>query len=196
VTQAPASPRRFVLLDRDGTVNVERNYLSSPDQLELYPGVGPALRRLSELGFGIAVVTNQSGVARGYFDLEMLSKVHERLAELLAAEGVTLDGIYICPHSPEDDCRCRKPLPGMVEQAVAEHGFDPKLAFLVGDKALDIEMGQAVGATAILVRTGYGAKTEAAENCAPAVVVDDLPAAAAWIERMVGTAQTARSTAS
>ena len=175
--------RRFVLLDRDGTINVERDYLSHPDQLALYPGVGAALRRLRDLGFGIAVVTNQSGVARGYFDLATLSRIHDRLAELLAAEGVGVDGVYLCPHGPHDDCGCRKPLPGMVEQAAAEHGFDPKQAFLVGDKAVDVDMAHAVGAKGILVRTGWGSKAEAEAKCAPDAIVDDLPAAVAWIER-------------
>ena len=184
-----SAPRRFVLLDRDGTINVERNYLSDPDQLALYPGVGPALRRLSDLGFGIAVVTNQSGIARGYFDLAQLERVHERLRALLAEFGVTIDGIFCCPHAPDAGCDCRKPLPGMIEQAVAALGFDPKQAFMVGDKAIDVELGQGVGAKSILVRTGYGHEQEA--NCAADAVVDDLPAAVAWIERSVGTAKAA-----
>ncbi len=182
-----SAARRFVLLDRDGTINVERNYLSDPNQLELYPGVGPALRRLGQLGFGIVVLTNQSGVARGYFDLATVARVHARLREMLAAEGVAVDGIYLCPHGPDDDCACRKPLPGMVEQAVAELGFDPGQAFLIGDKAVDVELARAVGAIGILVRTGWGAKAEREGKCVPAAIVDDLPAAVAWIERSVDT---------
>lgn len=187
MTDPSLLPRRFVLLDRDGTINIERHYLSDPDQLELYPGVGAALRRLGELGFGIVVVTNQSGIGRGYFDLATVQRVHERLAELLAAEGVVLDGFYLCPHGPDDDCACRKPLPGMVEQAVAAHGFDPKQAFLVGDKAVDVDMAHAVGAVGILVRTGWGAKAEAEAKCLPDAILDDLPAAVAWIEQSILT---------
>ncbi len=168
--------KRFVLIDRDGTINVEKHYLSDPDQLELYPGIGPALKRLQDAGFGLAVLTNQSGVARGYFDLDRLTQIHDRLRALLAAEGVTVDGIYICPHGPDDDCACRKPLPGMVEQAVAEHGFDPAQAFMIGDKEVDVELGRAVGATTFLVRTGHGAKAAAAGSKADHVV-DDLAAA-------------------
>lgn len=176
--------RRFVLLDRDGTVNVEVDYLSDPDQLRLYPGVGAALRRLRDLGFGLVVLTNQSGIARGKFDIPTLERVHARLAELLAAEGVALDGIYYCPHAPEDGCGCRKPLPGMVERAVAELGVDPERSFMIGDKRIDVEMARAVGAAGILVRTGYGAETEARGQVPEGVaVVDDLPAAAAFIER-------------
>lgn len=182
------SSRRFVLLDRDGTVNVEVDYLSDPDKLALYPGVGAALRRLQGQGFGLVVVTNQSGIARRRFDLAALDRVHVRLREILAEEGVTLDGIYYCPHAPEDGCDCRKPLPGMVEQAVADHDFDPERSFLVGDKRLDVLMAQAVGATGILVRTGYGAQTEADGKVPPGiVVVDDLTAAAAFIEQSAGS---------
>lgn len=169
--------KRFVLVDRDGTINVEKHYLSDPDQLELYPGIGAALKRLQDAGFGIAVLTNQSGIARGYFDLARLEQIHDRLRALLAAEGVTVDGIYICPHGPDDDCTCRKPLPGMVEQAVAEHGFDPAQAVMIGDKEVDVELGRAVGAETYLVRTGHGAKAAAAGSKAD-YVVDDLVAAA------------------
>jgi D-glycero-D-manno-heptose 1,7-bisphosphate phosphatase len=181
------SARPVVLLDRDGTLNVEQNYLSDPDQLVLIDGVGAALRRLRALGFGLVVVTNQSGVARGYFDLATVSRIHDRLAALLAAEGVALDGIYVCPHGPDDDCSCRKPRPGMVERAAAELGFDPRQAFLVGDSAADIGLGRAVGATPVLVRTGWGRRTEREAACHPAVIVDDLAAAVAWIERTVGS---------
>jgi D-glycero-D-manno-heptose 1,7-bisphosphate phosphatase len=172
-------PRRFILLDRDGTLNVERHYLSDPDQLELLPGVIPALKRLRALGFGLAVVTNQSGVGRGYFTLEKLGDIHQRLRELLAEGGVALDAIYICPHTPDQPCRCRKPLPGMIEQAVAEFGFDPTQAIVIGDKAADIDLGHAVGATSILVRTGC----EQAGACRPDAIVDDLAAAVDLIEK-------------
>jgi D-glycero-D-manno-heptose 1,7-bisphosphate phosphatase len=108
---------------------------------------------------------------------------------MLAAEDAAIDGIYLCPHGPDDDCACRKPLPGMVEQAVADHGFDPRLAFVVGDKAADVALAHAVGAAGILVRTGWGAKTEREEDCAPDAIVDDLPAAVAWIERSIERAR-------
>lgn len=171
--------KRFVLIDRDGTINVEKHYLSDPDQLELYPGVGPALKRLQDAGFGIAVLTNQSGIARGYFDMGRLEQIHDRLRALLASDGVTVDGIYLCPHGPDDDCACRKPLPGMVEQAVAEHGFDPAQAFMIGDKEVDVELGLAVGAGTFLVRTGHGLKY--VEGTKADHVVDDLATAAEMI---------------
>lgn len=152
------SPRRFVLIDRDGTINVEKHYLSNPAELELLPGAAQAIRRLHDAGWGVGVVTNQSGIARGYFNRSQLDAIHARLHELLAAEGTGVDGIYICPHGPDDDCRCRKPLPGMVEQAVAEHGFDPAQAVVIGDKEVDVELGLGVGATTFLVLTGHGHK--------------------------------------
>ncbi|PKU23527.1 D-glycero-beta-D-manno-heptose 1,7-bisphosphate 7-phosphatase [Telmatospirillum siberiense] len=195
---SPPKPnsRRFVLLDRDGTVNVECDYLSHPDQLVLLPGAGQGLRKLRRLGFGLVVLTNQSGVARGYFDLETVSRVHERLRAMLQDEGVTLDGIYLCPHGPDDDCPCRKPRTGMVDQAVAEHGFDPRQAFMIGDKAVDVDLGHAVGATPILVRTGWGAEAEREAKCAPAVILDDLAGAADWIERSIGTTKPKETSAS
>lgn len=172
--------KRFVLIDRDGTLNVEKHYLSDPAQLELIPGAGAALRRLKAAGFGIAVITNQSGIARGYFDLARLDQIHARLRELLTAEGVTIDGLYFCPHGPDDDCLCRKPLPGLVDQAVAEHGFDPRQAITIGDKEVDVELGHAIGGGGILVRTGHGAKAEAKGTKAD-YVADDLPAAVEFI---------------
>lgn len=175
--------RRFVLIDRDGTINVEKHYLSDPDHLELYPGVGAAIRRLNRLDLGVVVVTNQSGIARGYFDLARLEEIHTRLFALLEGEGAAIDGIYICPHGPKDDCSCRKPLPGMVEQAVADHQFDPARSFMIGDKEVDVELGHAVGAVSILVRTGHG--TEYVGNTKADHVVDDLPEAVRLIERLV-----------
>ena len=175
--------RRFVLIDRDGTINVEKHYLSDPDQVELYPGVAAAIRRLNQLDMGVAVITNQSGVARGYFDLARLEQIHTRLYALLESEGAAIDGIYICPHGPDDECDCRKPLPGMVDQAVADHHFDPARAFMIGDKEVDVELGQAVGAETFLVRTGHGAKF--VEGTKADHVVDDLAAAVRIIEKSV-----------
>jgi D-glycero-D-manno-heptose 1,7-bisphosphate phosphatase len=176
------SPRPFILLDRDGTLNVEKHYLSDPDQLELYPGTGAALRRLRELGYGLAVLTNQSGIGRGYFDLATVERIHERLAGMLAAEGASVDGFFICPHTPDEVCDCRKPLPGMARQAMAQFGFEPTQAIMIGDKAADIGVGQAIGAATVLVRTGWGADSEKARDCTPDVIVDDLAGAVAWIE--------------
>lgn len=177
---------RFVLLDRDGTINVEREYLCDPGQMELLPHAACGLRAMRRMGLGLIVITNQSGIGRGFFDEACLFAVHERLRQLLRAEDVELDGIYICPHLPEDSCRCRKPRPGLVEQAARDFGFDPRDTFVIGDKPSEIELGLAVGATTILVRTGYGTETERNNVTHAAHVVADLAAAAAVVEQVVG----------
>ena len=180
---------RFVLLDRDGTLIEERHYLSDPDGVVLIPGAAEGLRTLRDHGLGLVLVTNQSGIGRGYFDRARLAEIHARLAELLEAEGLALDGIYFCPHTPDDDCACRKPRTGMVEAAAAEHGFEPREAFVVGDLPSDLALGRALGATTLLVRTGHGARTEAEHAAEADLVVDDLRAAAAAIGERVAAAR-------
>jgi len=181
VRSVPQPSRRYVLLDRDGTLNHDRHYIADPDLVELFPGAGAALRDLAAAGFGLAVVTNQSGVARGQITPDQLESVNARLGELLAAEGVMLDGIYVCPHGPKDGCDCRKPLPGLIVRAARELGFDPARSFVVGDKGIDIALGRNVGAVTVLVRTGYGAETERDRLAEPDFVADDLEGAARWI---------------
>jgi D-glycero-D-manno-heptose 1,7-bisphosphate phosphatase len=179
--------KRFVLLDRDGTVVVDRGYLSDPDELELIRGAGPALARLREQGLGLVIVSNQSGIGRGFLDEADLERIHARLAELLAKDGTALDGIYWCPHLPTDRCACRKPETALVARAAAEHGFDPAESFVVGDKACDIELGRRVGATTILVRTGYGEEASADPSVDADHIVADLPEAADLIGQLVGS---------
>lgn len=174
--------KRYVLLDRDGTINREVNYLSDPAQVELYAGTGPGLRQMLDLDLGLIMMTNQSGLGRGYFRQKDLDKVQERLMELLADFEVVIDGIYVCPHRPEEYCHCRKPRPGMVYRAAAEFGFNPKESFVIGDKACDIGMGRTVGATTILVRTGYGNRYEKLTSPTPDFIVDDLLEAASTIK--------------
>lgn len=172
--------KRFVLLDRDGTIIVEKNYLSDPNGVELIPHAAPALRKLKELGLGLIVISNQAGVGRGYFNLKTLEAIHQRLKKILKNEGVDLDGIYFCPHTPENDCSCRKPKIGLVEKAANEHNFDPKLCFVVGDKKVDIDLGKNIGTTTILVRTGYGKQVE--KEVTPDYTVNNLLAAAEIIK--------------
>lgn len=170
--------RQFVLLDRDGVLIVERHYLSTPDQVEILPGVIQGLEEMRSLGLGLVIVTNQSAVGRGYFDISQLQSIHARLTELLGQSGVALDGIYSCPHTPDDGCTCRKPRTGLVDQASQDLGFDPRLSYVIGDKACDIELGRRLGATTILITTGYGAQTIADGSARPDFVVDDLVQAA------------------
>lgn len=170
--------RRFVILDRDGTIIAEKNYLSDPAEVELLPGAAAALRRLRTMGFGLLVATNQSAIARGHFDAARLDAIHARMLELLASEGAQLDQICHCPHHPDDGCDCRKPATGMVDRASQQLGFDLAGSIVIGDNLCDIGLGRAIGATTILVRTGYGAKVEPA---GADYVVDDLAAAAEFI---------------
>jgi D-glycero-D-manno-heptose 1,7-bisphosphate phosphatase len=171
-------PRRYVLLDRDGTVIVERHYLADPEQVELLPNAAAGLRMMQALGYGLLIITNQSGIGRGYFDEACLARIHQRMYDLLCAEQITLNGIYYCPHAPDVQCACRKPLPGLVEQAARELGFEPSACVMIGDKAADIELGQRIQAVTMLVRTGYGKQEEAKASLHPDYIVDDLGAAA------------------
>jgi D-glycero-D-manno-heptose 1,7-bisphosphate phosphatase len=175
-----------VVLDRDGTINVERHYLADPGQIELLAGAADGLRHLRDLGLELIVVTNQSGVGRGYFTEATLAAIHARLTECLAMEGVALAGIYVCPHNPTDGCRCRKPGPALLEQAGRERGFDPRDAFVIGDKASDVELGRRAGSTTFLVQTGYGQEVAGSGAVAPDYVVADLREAARVIEGLIG----------
>jgi len=175
----------FVVLDRDGTLIVERHYLSDPAQVELIAGAAEGLRRLDELGLHMVVITNQSGIARRYFDEATVSRINERLRRLLEVEGVRLGGIYVCPHLPADGCRCRKPEAELLERAARDLGCAAETAFVIGDKSSDVQLGQRVGATTFLVRTGYGAKFVADPDVTPDYVVNDLRAAAQVIERLL-----------
>ena len=187
MTAPPTTARRFVLLDRDGTINEEVDHLDDPDDLVLIPGSAAAIRRLREIGLGVVVVTNQAQIGRGLLSEERLVAIHERLAALLADEGAEVDDILHCPHPPEHGCDCRKPAPGMALEAAARFGFDPDRAFMVGDHAGDAGLGRAVGATTFLVLTGHGveeiARTDG-EGLADHVVAD-LAAAADIITSLV-----------
>lgn len=175
------SPQPVILLDRDGTIIVERHYLADPGGVELLPHAAAGLRRLVEGGYRLVVVTNQSGIARGKFTPAQLAAVHCRLEELLAAEGIELAGIYVCPHSPSDGCGCRKPGVALVDAAQRELGFRREECFVIGDKRSDVELGHAIGGRSVLVRTGYGHQATFGNSAGPDYVADDLWDAAEWI---------------
>lgn len=177
--------KRFVILDRDGTIITERKYLSDHNQVELIPNAAIGLKKLKDQRLGLLVITNQAGIGRGYFNLNDLKLIHKRLSDLLAGEGIILDGIYFCPHVPEDNCNCRKPNLGLIEKAAKEHNFDPKMCFVIGDKALDIELGKNMGAKTFLVRTGYGLEVEKQNLVKPDYTVDDLLQASDIIKTLV-----------
>lgn len=175
------TPRRYVLLDRDGTLIAERHYLARIDQIELLPNTVAGLKRLQELELGLVVVTNQSGIARGYFGWPEVTAIHDHLTRLFADHGVFVAGCYVCPHHPEENCSCRKPEPGLALAAAKELHFDPALAVVIGDKPCDIHLGKCLGATTFLVRTGYGTQHAAAGGAGADYVVADILAAAEMI---------------
>ena len=192
----PVKPAVF--LDRDGTLIEERGYLDRLDDIALFAETPAALTLLRDAGYALVLVTNQAGVARGFFDEAFVQAAHRRLADLLAAEGLTLDGYYYCPHHPEGVvagyarvCQCRKPAPGMVEQAVRDLDIDVDRSFVIGDKWLDVELATNAGARGILVRTGYGAGAEESRGAIqPLAIVDTVLDAAREILRH--TAETTR----
>jgi D-glycero-D-manno-heptose 1,7-bisphosphate phosphatase len=173
--------RRFVLLDRDGTINEEIGYVLAPDQLRLLPGAARAIADLRSLDLGIVVVTNQSPVGRGWITEERLGEIHDHLRSLLRADGTDVDAVEHCPHLPDDGCGCRKPGAEMVERASAALGFDPAAGYVVGDHAGDMLLGRAVGARTILVLTGHGREELEAARPSADHVVADLAGAAAVI---------------
>ena len=175
---------RAVFLDRDGTLIEDRDYLYRPEEVRVYPGVIPALNRLQEAGFVLVMVTNQSGVGRGYFTLADVENVHRHLEALFAKDGVRLDRTYIAPEAPDQPSRGRKPSPQFLFDARDDLGIEIGSSYMVGDKLIDLQCGWNAGVKAsLLVRTGYGTKVEASQaaELKRAIVVSDMPAAADWI---------------
>ena len=156
---------KAVFLDRDGVIIEEEHYLSDPEKIKLISGAAAAIKRLCDAGFMIVVTTNQAGIARGYYEEADAIRVNERIRELLAADGVRIDGIYLCPHHPDHsgECDCRKPAPGMLLQAAKDLDIDCSISYMIGDKMSDIGAAEAAGcAGSVLVMTGHGKEYEAA----------------------------------
>jgi D-glycero-D-manno-heptose 1,7-bisphosphate phosphatase len=181
-----------VFLDRDGTLIEEVGYLDRPERVALFPYSADAIRALNRAGVRIVLVSNQSGVARGFFTEAVVQAVHDHIADLLAPSGARIDAYYYCPHHPDGKvaeysrtCACRKPGRGLVDRAVAELGVDPERSFTVGDRWLDVALARGIGARGVLVRTGYGVTEEARPQpgIAADAVVDNLAEAASWILR-------------
>ena len=184
MSPAAERSRPAVFLDRDGTVIDEVGHLGEPERVVILPGVPAALARLADAGYALVMITNQAGVARGYFTEVEVEAVNARTGELLQAEGVRLDRWYHCPHHPDftGACDCRKPLPGMLLRAAEELDLDLSRSWMIGDHPSDAEAGQAAGARSIMVRTGHGMLPGANHGPPPGVtVVDDLPAAVGLI---------------
>ena len=175
---------RAVFLDRDGTIIEEKNYLRRVEEVVIFPGAATALGRLHRAGFRLFIVSNQSGVGRGYFTLADVEKVNQHLLRELGREGARFEKIYIAPEAPGAPSRGRKPSPQFLLDARDEFGVDLAQSYVIGDKLIDLECGWNAGVKqCLLVRTGYGAELERAsvDKLGAAVVVDDLSAAAQWI---------------
>jgi D-glycero-D-manno-heptose 1,7-bisphosphate phosphatase len=176
-----------VFLDRDGTISEEMGYLNHVSRFHMFACAAPAVRRINERGIPVIVVTNQSGVARGFFPEDVVQQVNERMMRELAAGGARVDASYYCPHGAQDGCSCRKPQPGLLRRAAEEHGLDLSRSFVVGDRYADVEMAHRVGARAVLVLTGYG-RGEVEWHATgwprqPDHVAEDLGVATDWILR-------------
>ena len=189
--------RAAVFLDRDGTINEQMGYINHSSRFILLHGVAAAIARLNGHNIPVVVVTNQSGLARGYFPVSLLDEVHAKMTDQLAAEGAHVDGLYICPHHPEakeeqyrQTCDCRKPKTGLLEQAAADLNLDLKKSFMVGDRWSDLKCGNRAGATSILVLTGYGRGDQQyigpQQEIQPAKVAEDLAGAVDWILAQMG----------
>jgi len=153
-----------IFLDRDGTINIEKNYLHKIEDWEWIPGAIDAIRMINEMGFLVVVVTNQAGIARGYYEEEEVHALHEHVDRLLEVQNAKIDAYYICPHHPDysddQDCTCRKPESGMLLLAKKELNIDLSKSWLIGDKLSDVEAAKNIGVRAILVKTGYGRTEE------------------------------------
>jgi len=171
-----------VFLDRDGTILNERGYLGDPRKMKFYKGAPAALRRLSRAGYQLVVITNQSGVARGYFTLGQLARVNQEFSAFLRRRGVRLSAIYFCPHLPKKGCSCRKPRPGLPRKAARRFGLDLRRSFVVGDQPHDMELAHRVGARGVLVLTGAGRSSRPRAAKWEPHVTTNLTTAARWIE--------------
>lgn len=176
-----------VFLDRDGTINEEVGHLDSLEKLRIFPAAFEAVRMLNESGMRVIVVTNQSGVARGFFNEAFVETVHEQIRKRFREKGAFIDYFYYCPHHPTEgigeyrvECGCRKPEPGMLLRASAELGVDLPSSYVVGDTARDVELAARCSAAGILVKTGYGMET-ALSGIEPVYIAEDILDAARWI---------------
>lgn len=183
----PSRLRAAVFLDRDGTLCEEVGYLNHISRFRMFPSIAAALRRLNDSGYPVIVVSNQSGVARGYFPESLVQQVNQAMIQQLSEAGAKVDAVYYCPHASSENCPCRKPKTGMLERAVREHCINLQSSFVVGDRYGDIELAHNAKARGILVRTGYG-EGELAWHAAkwpapPDFVASDLAQAVDWILR-------------
>lgn len=174
--------RPAIFLDRDGVIIKEKNFLIDPDDIEFIPETIEAFDRINDK-FAKVIVSNQSGISRGLFSAEDVEKFNEALSNKLSEKGIFIDGWYFCPHGPDDDCKCRKPQPGMIFTAAVELNIDLENSWIIGDKSSDIAAGKSAGVRAILVKTGYGGNEDNASEAAPIYIANNILDAINYINR-------------
>jgi histidinol-phosphate phosphatase family protein len=192
-------PRTAVFLDRDGTLNVEKGHLARPDDLELFPGVGPSIRSLNRAGIPAIIITNQPVIARGEADFADVDAIHRRLENLLAKDGAFVDAIFYCPHHPDKGfegerpelkvaCACRKPAPGLVDRACEMFSIDRAKSWFVGDSGRDLECAKNAGLQPVLVQTGAAGR-DVPSDVKPVFIAPDAPSAIAEVLARIGIAE-------
>ncbi len=172
---------RAVFIDRDGTIARDVPYCSRPEDFELLPNVAEGIKLLNKHGFKVVVVTNQSGIARGYFTEETLAKIHDKMCKELARYGAHIDAIYYCPHHPDNNCECRKPKPKMLLQAASDLDINLGQSYVIGDNSMDIEMGKNVGCKTILISAKGKERTLDKQVLCPDYIASSVIAATQWI---------------
>ncbi len=170
--------QKAVFLDRDGTIIEEVNFLATVEETELFPFTIEALKLLRDAGFLLFITTNQSGIARGYFDANAVNAIHAKIQNELKANGLRVESFHFCPHFPDAGCKCRKPNTGMIEQALENFDLDLSKSWMIGDKILDIEMGFNAGIKTALVKTGYGKEHQNELTRKPDIITENLLQAA------------------
>lgn len=172
-----------VFLDRDDTISRDIPYCSRPEDFELLPAAGEGVKLLNDADFRIVIITNQSGIARGYFSEEMLGKIHQKMRDDLAQYGAHIDAIYFCPHHPDDNCDCRKPKPKLVYQAVKKLAIDLKRSYVIGDRLTDLELARNIGCKSAIIPSAPGKAELENSSISPDYAAPDFISAAKWVIR-------------
>jgi len=176
-----AELHKGVFIDRDDTISRDVHYCSRPEDFELLPKAAAGIKLLNQEGFKVIVITNQSGIARGYFTEGMLNKIHQKMVDELAKFGAHVDAIYFCPHHPDENCECRKPKPKLAHQAIQELYIDPQQSFVIGDRLMDVELAKAIGCKSVMIPSEPGKAELGKNSISPDYIALDLVLAAKWI---------------
>lgn len=179
--RAMAKLNKAVFVDRDDTINRDVHYCSRPEDFELLLTVGTGIRLLNREGFKVVVITNQSGIARGYFTEEMLERIHQKMVDELAKYGAQVDAIFYCPHHPDEGCECRKPKPKLTYQAIKQLHIDPRQSFIIGDRLMDVELARAIGCKSVMIPSEPGKEELKNSSVFPDYIALDFESAAKWI---------------